>query len=246
MSTPPPPPSTSSPTQSALLARFPPLRRLHLLHPSLPLPTLLLSFGVMHEITAIAPVVGLFYGFRSFGGGRSVVDGMIALETTLRGDKPELGQGTVEGWLEEGERRVERVGRRYGILGFPKVFKGNASSQTEGTSSAVSSLPRNVSTISGKDLAGDVANAVGAYMVVKASLLMTLLSALHQRSEISHARLSLSRLCFLSGSARPSTSLLRSQGSFSFPSVESGRRTFDVAHERRRWRGLFATPSIEL
>lgn len=169
----PPPPFSSSPTQSALLARFPPLRRLHLLHPSIPLPTLLLSFGVLHEITAIAPAVGLFYGFRSFGGGRSVVDGMIALETTLRGDKPELGQGTVEGWLEEGERRVERVGRRYGILGFPKVVKGDASSQTEGTSPATSSLSRNVSTLSGKDLAGDVANAVGAYMAVKASLLMT-------------------------------------------------------------------------
>ena len=41
-------------------------------------------------------------------------------------------RGMVRGWLEEGQKRVERVGKRYGILGYEKVDK-KAQSANEGT-----------------------------------------------------------------------------------------------------------------
>lgn len=156
----------SSPTQSRLLARFPALHRLHLLNPSVPLPTLALSFGLLHELTAVVPVVGLFYAFRQFGGGRAVVDQMAALEHTVAGAESRV----VEGWLDEGERKIERVGRRYGLLGFPKTVKGAAAAGGgQETAAARADNDRRLvgRPLTGKDLAGDVANAVGAYMVVK-------------------------------------------------------------------------------
>lgn len=178
--TPPPSPlsgtsakhSSSSPVQSRLLNRFPALQRLHVLHPSVPLPTLVVSFGLLHEITAILPVVGLFYGLRSVGGGQAVVDRMIAAERAVGGAEAR----TVERWLEEGERKVERVGRRYGFFGFPKTVKGSEpgpgavlATAGEVTVSTTTPTPKSdvALPISGKDFAGDVANAVAAYMLTK-------------------------------------------------------------------------------
>ena len=205
--TPPPSPSplsrpavasSSSPIQSKLLARFPALQRLHVLHPSVPLPTLVVSFGVLHELTAILPVVGLFYGLRSVGGGQAVVDRMIAAERAVGGAEAR----TVERWLEEGERKAERVGRRYGFFGFPKTVKGAGQGQegllatagdvaastttTTTTTQAVGALP-----VSSKDLAGDVANAVAAYMLTKVRPCFLV------RCHFRCVRLFLTRLCQL-------------------------------------------------
>jgi hypothetical protein len=247
--TPPPPPPLSrppaashSPVQSRLLARFPALQRLHVLHPSVPLPTLVVSFGVLHELTAILPVVGLFYGLRSVGGGQAVVDRMIAAERAVAG----ADARTVEGWLEEGERKAERVGRRYGLFGFPKTAKGGNGQGAEGlratagdlalpttTTHATGSLP-----LSGKDLAGDVANAVAAYMLTKVR------SELLASEPLSARRQSLTPLCtrsrclallrpsFLLGSPLPSISHRPLPRPFSYLSASSGRPTSDGGHER--------------
>jgi hypothetical protein len=247
--TPPPPPPLSrppaashSPVQSRLLARFPALQRLHVLHPSVPLPTLVVSFGVLHELTAILPVVGLFYGLRSVGGGQAVVDRMIAAERAVAG----ADARTVEGWLEEGERKAERVGRRYGLFGFPKTAKEGDGQGAEGlratagdlalpttTTHATGSLP-----LSGKDLAGDVANAVAAYMLTKVR------SELLASEPLSARRQSLTPLCtrsrclallrpsFLLGSPLLSISHRPLPRPFSYLSAGSGRPTSDGGHER--------------
>jgi len=59
-------------------------------------------------------------------------------------------------WVDEGEQWAGRVGRRYGILGFEK---GQSIDQIQ------------ISQSSGK-LAGDVANAVLAYGVVKVNFIL--------------------------------------------------------------------------
>ncbi|QRV85271.1 hypothetical protein RhiJN_27371 [Ceratobasidium sp. AG-Ba] len=107
-----------------------------------PLSSLIVSFAILHEVTAIIPLVGVFFGARALGVGERVVEMM-----------KERGEGGwVEAkwkvWMEEGEAWAGRVGRRYGIFGFEKGEK----------------IGRDV------QLAGDVANAVLAYGVGKAIL----------------------------------------------------------------------------
>jgi len=85
-------------------------------------------------------------------------------------------KGWVEGWLEEGEKKVEWVGGRYGILGFVKKEKGvQGRAELEG-----GKLVQTTTTSTGdlgKGVAGDVANALGAYMIVKVSILSYLPSS---------------------------------------------------------------------
>ncbi|KAG8685898.1 hypothetical protein FRC09_014475, partial [Ceratobasidium sp. 395] len=111
-----------------------------------PLPSLIVSFGILHELTAIVPLVGLFFCARGLGAGEKLV-GMF--------DREEMKDGTWVGermkmWVEEGEAWAGRVGRRYGVFGFQK---GEGGKDTEDTAPV--------------RLAGDVANAVLAYGIVK-------------------------------------------------------------------------------
>ena len=63
-------------------------------------------------------------------------------------------------WYEEGQKRVERVGRRYGILGFSKETAEERESKSKGDrgTSAVES-----------SAAGKVTDAIAAYVLVKVS-----------------------------------------------------------------------------
>ena len=110
-----------------------------------PLPSLVVSFALLHELTAIVPLVGLFFLARYAGVGERVT-GMLDSESH-------------GGWIwekfhsytEEGEKWAERVGRRYGFWGYEKGSKPIASE--DGTVALE------------KRLAGDVTNAVVAYAV---------------------------------------------------------------------------------
>ncbi|KAG8681516.1 hypothetical protein FRC08_015581 [Ceratobasidium sp. 394] len=102
-----------------------------------PFPSLLVSFAILHELTAVVPLVGVFFGARAVGAGESVVRAVDG-----------WGVQMVRGWMDEGEAWAGRVGRRYGVFGFEK----GGSDQGE------------------RGVAGDVANAVLAYGVVKALL----------------------------------------------------------------------------
>jgi hypothetical protein len=191
-----------SPTQSKLLTRFPALHRLHLLHPTIPLPSLLISFGVLHEITAFVPLVAVFYGLKAVGGGRSVVRGFVRVEDWVRGRESveeegegqleslsaeerdqrakeaaalkgvaeekrvtrERARGWVEGWLAEGEKKVERFGQKYGVFGYVKrSHVGVQWLETQAWDEQQAKIK------AGYDVAGDVANALGAYLIVKVS-----------------------------------------------------------------------------
>lgn len=117
-----------------------------------PLSSLLVSFAVLHEITAVAPLVGIFYGAKALGVGERVVGSVV--------DGPTEGgyiREQCRTLVQEGEGWAERVGRRYGIWGFPQTPKG-----TKFEKDPLEQISSHI--------AGDVANAVFAYGATKASL----------------------------------------------------------------------------
>jgi hypothetical protein len=116
-----------------------------------PLPSLAVSFAVVHEVTAIVPLVGLFYGARAFGIGEQLVSA-AAHESTTGSDN--VVKEKFRDWIHEGDLWAERIGIRYGWFGYEK---GQAKRDLTVSSS---------SSTSGR-IAGDVANAVFAYAVGK-------------------------------------------------------------------------------
>jgi len=142
----PPKPSRFAPYKTALEALSTRTRT--------PLPSLIVSFAVLHEITAIVPLVSVFFAGRSFGLGESVVR-YIRSEPSEGKENHWIFRKS-ENWLDEGESWAGRVGRRYGILGFPKTPKGTI---PEDSTNGESQIMKNV--------AGDVANAMLAYGVTK-------------------------------------------------------------------------------
>jgi len=127
-----------------------------------PLPSLIISFAILHEITAVVPLVGIFFGAKYLGVGERVVE-FVRAEThtgTASLDRPsatEWARRRVGIWIDEGEVWAEKVGRRYGIFGYPKMPKGAKFEPTEGER--------------GPGVVGDVANAVFAYTATKVSSL---------------------------------------------------------------------------
>ncbi|CDO72630.1 hypothetical protein BN946_scf184985.g49 [Trametes cinnabarina] len=133
-----------------------------------PLPSLAVSFAVLHELTAILPIVGFFYGARALGVGENIVRAVARPqgETSQHQDgyfaryRDTWVAERVREWMVEGEVRAERVGRRYGWFGFEKGSKMDDISLEAQTAHAASDL------VSGR-IAGDVANAVVAYALTK-------------------------------------------------------------------------------
>ncbi len=104
-----------------------------------PLPSLVVSFALLHELTALIPLGTLFWAFGAAGVGGGVVE--WAAGRAERGtNEDDLGTAAQEGqiaddeatglsgwtralvrrWLAEGEQRVDRVAARYGIFGRKK------------------------------------------------------------------------------------------------------------------------------
>jgi len=124
-----------------------------------PLPSLIVSFAILHEITAILPLAGIFFGAKYLGVGERLVESVRAETRTDATSSDQSSttqwvQGKVGTWIDEGEVWAERVGRRYGVFGYPKTPKGVKFEPTEGER--------------GPGVAGDVANAVFAYTATKA------------------------------------------------------------------------------
>ncbi|KAG9312114.1 hypothetical protein JVU11DRAFT_7401 [Chiua virens] len=116
-----------------------------------PLPSLIVSFAVLHELTAIVPLVGIFYAARGLHVGERVVNQFVRDD-----DGQPAGWMTTQlsQWVDEGEKWANRVGRRYGLFGFEKGIPAS-----HGDKHGLS-----------EHLAGDVANAVLAYAATKALL----------------------------------------------------------------------------
>ncbi|EJD41769.1 hypothetical protein AURDEDRAFT_145981 [Auricularia subglabra TFB-10046 SS5] len=122
-----------------------------------PLPSLITSFAILHELTAVLPVVGLFFAARSLEVGPRavrVVEDRTRDLAAAGGEQSWLLNKSNQ-WLREGEAWAGRVGRRYGYFGYEKGAPPDA--QAVGGSV-------------GGHIAGDVANAVVAYAVTKALL----------------------------------------------------------------------------
>jgi len=119
-----------------------------------PLPSLALSFLVLHELTALVPLIAFFFIFQALGAGAGIVAWVASLSN---GRKDEEGwrdwRGLVGRWYEEGQKRVERVGRRYLILGYDKASKMEEGGKMLEMRSATA--------------AEKVADAIAAYVVVK-------------------------------------------------------------------------------
>lgn len=142
------PPPVSSRTRPYVLA----LQRLSA-RTGTPLPSLIVSFAILHEITSVVPLVGVFFGARALGAGDSLVAILYPDGQTNQDQAGGWIVQTCRGWVDEGEVWAGRVGRRYGLFGYQKRDKSDT------TREEPDARPMR--------LAGDVANAVLAYGVVK-------------------------------------------------------------------------------
>ncbi|ORY21465.1 hypothetical protein BCR39DRAFT_474459 [Naematelia encephala] len=143
-----------------------------------PLPSLFVSFLILHELTAFIPLLITFYIFNALGAGVAFVAWLIDIteekdkEKHKDKDIGEQGQGQGQGWTmagkvrewyDEAEKRVEKVGHRYGILGYEKTSKDDQGMLgTEQVKDEVGSK--------GTKAVGSVADAIAAYVVIKALL----------------------------------------------------------------------------
>jgi hypothetical protein len=119
-----------------------------------PLSSLIVSFGILHEVTAVVPLVAVFYGSRSLGIGEGIINAVLPKENDP--NPPSWPAGVVQNWVTEGEAWAARIGRRYGVFGFEKGQSGTVDDKHTPGPSQLSSR-----------LAGDVANAIVAYGVTK-------------------------------------------------------------------------------
>lgn len=124
------------------------------------LPSLVISFGLLHELTAIVPIVGFFYGARALGIGERVVQAITAEEDGSNG----WAKQKCRDWVDEGSQWAQRVGRRYGVFGYERRDRNAEVDQTAATRTSVDG---DIST----RLAGDAANAILAYGLTKAGCL---------------------------------------------------------------------------
>ncbi|GAA5831094.1 hypothetical protein JCM3766R1_006232 [Sporobolomyces carnicolor] len=148
-------------------------------YPSADPPSLVISFLILHELTAIAPLALLFGAFHYLGLGAGIVAWTLAeSEPTAAPQAIEPGRWTAESarlrvreWIREGEDKAERVGRRYGWFGWDKESR----EQREHRKARDTSRGLEADNLG---VTGDVANVAAAYLVVKALLPLRLVVSL--------------------------------------------------------------------
>lgn len=125
-----------------------------------PLSSLAVSFMILHELTAVLPVIGFYFLFSSLGTGLGIIQWLNRTTDTggdaigLEGAEPTGWRGWVKGWYDEGEAKIGKVGKRYGLWQDEESESGSGSK---------------VVTTSGQRAGEGVANAISAYVVVKVS-----------------------------------------------------------------------------
>lgn len=77
-------------------------------------PSLIISFAVLHEITALVPFVATFYSSRALGLGDSLVRVLLDQDSD---SFPEI-RATVRSFMLDSQERMARVGSRYGVFGL--------------------------------------------------------------------------------------------------------------------------------
>ena len=170
----PPTLADSATTKSSRVSKYMPRLRDISSRTGTPIPLLVISFLVLHELTATVPLILFFFAFQAIGAGAGVVSWIESLRGTSRAERQTDGsegeenskagwdwREEVGNWYEEGQKRVEKVGKRYGIFGYEKKTK--TATEDEG----VGDHEGEMSGVTGTKAAESVANAISAYVVVK-------------------------------------------------------------------------------
>ena len=134
-----PPSAVASAASNASKGRFAPYKQaLNALaeRTRTPLPSLIFSFAILHELTAIVPVVGIFFAARTLNIGERVLKSFPDKFTNEARYHPPRDEAsfvqTLESqWWLEGRQMAERVGRRYGLFGFPKKGAEGATAEPQ-------------------------------------------------------------------------------------------------------------------
>lgn len=123
------------------------------------------SFLILHELTALAPLVILFYAFGALGVGAQVCEWFIQaarVDGTVDDATPPASawRRKIGEWLQEGITRTERYAKRKGWWGYERDGNDGGSGDVKTGEQAQVTSTR---------MAGAMANAVAAYVVTKVS-----------------------------------------------------------------------------
>ncbi|GJN87159.1 hypothetical protein Rhopal_000104-T1 [Rhodotorula paludigena] len=160
---------------------LPYLARLRAQYPHADPPALVASFVVLHELTALVPLVALFALFHALGLGTGLVHWVLEHSEDGRDEAAGTRDGggwrdTVRTWLREAEDKTERIGRRYGWFGWDKETPDQRKERREREKERGTTEDRLED--ERLQVGGDVANLAAAYLVVKALIPLRILISL--------------------------------------------------------------------
>ncbi|KAK4050099.1 hypothetical protein OIV83_003670 [Microbotryomycetes sp. JL201] len=141
------------------------INQLRARYPQIDTPSLVASFLILHELTAVIPLFAGFWTLKTLGVGAAVV-GWIAAETTSEHQQPGWITVKTRQWIQQGQEQAETIGRRYGVFGYAKetpeqrIERKQKQADSSATQSSLQVEDR-------FDIGGDVANLVGSYVIVK-------------------------------------------------------------------------------
>lgn len=137
-------------------------------YPSADVPSLVGSFIVLHELTAVVPLFAGFWACRALGLGTAVVAWAAASSDSDVDESSDWVHGKLKNWVQQGQLKAEKIGRHYGVFGYEKRSKQTeAGIATESGTDSVA-MHHGVSPHT-ESIGGDVANLVAAYVGVKVS-----------------------------------------------------------------------------
>jgi seryl-tRNA synthetase len=114
------------------------------------------SFFILHELTAILPLVLIFYLLQATDMGDQVMSWLLEVSDTS-GEEERGARAWLREKIKEGAVRAEKYGRRKGYFGFE-----------ESTSNDIHTTTESQTELSPASLAGTFANVVAAYAITKA------------------------------------------------------------------------------
>ncbi|PWN37673.1 seryl-tRNA synthetase [Meira miltonrushii] len=125
--------------------------------------SMVVSFMILHELTAILPLIAIFYILCALGTGASVMQWLLDASDKQSGQESGMMTGmraSLRDYIQEGMQRAERYGRKKGWFGFEK---GSQVQDVE-VDAQIKASPN------AEAIAGTFANAVAAYAITKALL----------------------------------------------------------------------------
>ncbi|KAI5475937.1 hypothetical protein MNV49_000712 [Pseudohyphozyma bogoriensis] len=134
--------------------------------------SLIASFLIIHELTAIVPLGVGFWGLKTLGVGEKAVEYILddekggVLVEREGGEETWLKRGAKR-WVVEGEKRAEGIGRRYGLFGYEKESREERVERRKRENEGEGAVEGDVPTTTGYAVSGDVANLAVAYVLVK-------------------------------------------------------------------------------